>query len=68
MKKRVITTVEQRGETLAFTRSGKPVAVLGPAKRKAWKSPKDSLAGKVEIVGDIVNFDTSHLWDVLRSH
>jgi prevent-host-death family protein len=62
----LLDEVEQRGETLTITRRGKPVAVLGPAKRKAFKSLKDSLAGKVEIVGDIVNFDTSHLWDALR--
>jgi hypothetical protein len=24
------------------------------------------LAGKLEITGDIVNFDTSHLWDAVR--
>ena len=62
----LLDEVEQRGETLTITRRGKPVAVVSPAKPKAWKSPKNSWAGKVEIVGDIVNFDTSHLWDVLK--
>ena len=58
----LLDEVEQRGETLTITRRGKPVAVISPAKPKAWKSPKGVLAGKVKIVGDIVNFDTSHLW------
>lgn len=62
----LLDEVEHSGETLTITRRGKPVAVLSPAKRKAWKSPKDSLKGKVQIVGDIVNFDTSDLWDALR--
>jgi len=42
------------------------VAVLGPAKKKRWKSPANSWAGKVEIIGDIVNADPD-LWDVTRS-
>ncbi len=31
-----------------------------------WKSPAGILAGQGKIVGDIVNFDTSELWDALR--
>ena len=62
----LLDEVEQRGEILTITRRGKPVAVVKPADRKIWKSPKGVLAGKVKIVGDIVNFDTSHLWDALR--
>jgi prevent-host-death family protein len=56
--------IEQRGETITITRRGRPVAVLGPARKDAWKSPRNSFAGKIEIVGDIVNADTSGLWDV----
>ena len=58
--------IEQRGEPITVTRRGSPVAVLGPPKGKAWKSPMNSLAGKARIVGDIVNTDTSGLWDVVR--
>jgi hypothetical protein len=36
------------------------------AKKPAWKSPAGILAGKVKITGDIVNFDTSELWDACR--
>jgi plasmid stability protein len=36
------------------------------AKKPAWKSSAGILAGKVEITGDIVNFDTSELWNALR--
>jgi hypothetical protein len=42
------------------------VAILGPVKKSAWKSPRDSWAGKARIVGDIMNADTSGLWEVLR--
>jgi hypothetical protein len=38
----------------------------GAAKKTAWKSPAGVLAGKGKITGDIVNFDTSELWNALR--
>ena len=55
--------VEQHGGSITITRRGRPVAVLGRAKRTAWKSPRNRWAGKVEIVGDIVNLDTASLWE-----
>ena len=58
--------IEQSGEPIIITRRGLPVAVLGPSKKSAWKSPKDSWAGRARIIGDIVNTDTSGMWDVLR--
>lgn len=58
--------IEQHGGPITITRRGRPVAVLGRAKRTAWKSPRNSLAGKVRIVGDIVNLDTSNLWECVN--
>jgi prevent-host-death family protein len=55
--------IEQHGGPITITRRGRPVAVLGRAKRSAWKSPRNRWAGKVEIVDDIVNLDTSNLWE-----
>jgi prevent-host-death family protein len=57
--------IEQRGGPITITRRGRPVAVLGPAK-KAWKSPRGSWAGRARIVGDIVNPDTPSLWEIAR--
>jgi len=78
MKKRVVNAtefkakcsafldqVEQNGEPITILRRGRPVAIVSPAKKAAWKSPKDSWAGKMEIVGDIVNADPD-LWEILR--
>ena len=56
--------IEQRGEPITITRRGLPVAVLGPAGKSAWKSPRNSWAGKGCIVGDIVNADTSGSWEI----
>ncbi len=62
----LLDEVEQRGAAITVTRRGHPVAVLGPTPKNAWKSPRNSLAGKIRIVGDIVNADTSDLWDAVR--
>jgi hypothetical protein len=44
---------------------GRPVLTTPAAKKAAWKSPAGILAGTVKITGDIVNFDTSEMWDAL---
>jgi prevent-host-death family protein len=62
----LLDEIEERGGPITITRRGRPVAVLGPVKKKAWKSPKDLFAGRVEIVGDIVA-DMADLWEVNRS-
>ena len=59
--------IEQSGEPITITRRGRRVAVLGPAKHSVRKSPRNSWARKGRIVGDIVNKDTSALWEVARS-
>ena len=57
--------VEQLGEAITITRRGRAVAVLGPAKHSVRKSPRNSWARKGRILGDIVNGDTTALWDVV---
>ena len=61
-----LSEIEQFGEPITITRRGRPVAVLGPVKRTVHKSPRNSWAHKGQIVGDIVNKDTSGLWEVAR--
>ena len=56
--------IEQSGETITITRRGRPVAVLGPVKKPIRKSPANSWARKAKILGDIVNTDTSIVWEV----
>jgi prevent-host-death family protein len=58
--------IEERGEPITITRRGKPVAVLQPVKKPKWKSPANSWKGRMRIVGDIVNLDTSRMWNVVR--
>jgi antitoxin (DNA-binding transcriptional repressor) of toxin-antitoxin stability system len=56
--------IEQFGEAITITRRGRAVAVLGPVKSAPRKSPRNSWARKGRILGDIVNGDTSALWEV----
>jgi prevent-host-death family protein len=62
----LLDEIDNRGGTITVTKRGRPIATVTAAKKPAWKSPKDILKGKLEITGDIVNFDTSDLWDALR--
>lgn len=62
----LLDEVDDRGHTITVTKRGRPVATLQPVKKKLWKSPKGAWIGKVKIVGDIVEFDTTHLWHALR--
>ena len=62
----LLDDVSDRGDTITVTKRGRPVAVLRPVKKKSWKSLKGAWTGKVEITGDIVNFETTDLWDALR--
>jgi prevent-host-death family protein len=61
----LLDEIEEKGDPIIITRRGKPVAVLGPVPKKAWKSPADCLKGKGKIVGDIVNSDPDIYWDAL---
>jgi prevent-host-death family protein len=64
----LLDEIEEHGGTITVTKRGHPVATVSAAKRMAFKSSAGKLAGKVKITGDIVNFDTSELWDALRRH
>jgi antitoxin (DNA-binding transcriptional repressor) of toxin-antitoxin stability system len=69
MKTRVVSATEFKAKCLALLHEveqrGGPITITrrGPPKKTARKSPANSWAGKVEIVGDIVNGDPD-LWDV----
>jgi prevent-host-death family protein len=62
----LLDEIEEHGGTITVTKRGRPVATVSAAKKTAWRSPAGILAGKVEILGDIVHFDTTDLWDALK--
>ncbi len=60
----MLDEVAEQGGTITVTKRGKPVAEIRPAHRKRSrpKSLRDSWAGKIEIVGDIINLDDCESW------
>jgi antitoxin (DNA-binding transcriptional repressor) of toxin-antitoxin stability system len=44
-----LNEIELHGETITITQRGKPMAVVGPPEKDAWRSPKDSWSEKAEI-------------------
>jgi prevent-host-death family protein len=76
MKNRVVTATEfkarclallnevsETGDTITVTKRGRPVATVQRVKKKTGKSLMGLWAGKVEIVGDIENYN---IWDSTR--
>ena len=63
----LLDDVEGQGDAITITRRGRPVATLGPLRKRPWKSPEGAWVGKVRIAGDIVNMDISDLWEVVRT-
>jgi prevent-host-death family protein len=61
----VLDEVEKNGNTVTVTKRGRPVATVKRAQKARWKSPEGTWAGKVEIVGDIME-PMTHLWEAMR--
>ena len=62
----LLDEVDNSGHAITVTKRGRPVATLQPVKKRSWKSPKGAWIGKVKIVGDIVEFDTTRFWDAFH--
>ena len=62
---RLLDEVAEHGHSLIITKRGRPlarvvpIALPGKSRRGTWK-------GVVEIRGDVVHFDSSGEWEVLR--
>jgi prevent-host-death family protein len=61
----LLNRVAEEGGTVTVTKRGKPLVTVARAKRKPFRSSEGILAGKVRILGDIVNTDFADLYDVV---
>ena len=61
----LLEDVGERGGVITITKRGRPLATVSPARRSGWKSPEGMWAGKVTVVGDLLETDTSALWEVV---
>ena len=63
----LLDEIDHQGGTVTVTKRGRPMAMVGPVKRRRlWKSPKGLWAGKVQIAEELLTADRSELWEVLR--
>jgi len=60
----MLDDIGEHGGVITITKRGRPLATVSPAGRSRWKSPEGMWAGKVTIVGDLLETDTSALWEV----
>ncbi|HYW47612.1 MAG TPA: HigA family addiction module antitoxin [Bryobacteraceae bacterium] len=49
--------IDRKGSTITVTKRGRPVATVGPAKRRPWKSPEGAWIGKVHIPKELLQED-----------
>jgi prevent-host-death family protein len=63
----LLNQIAEEGGTVTVTKRGKPLATVARAKQKPFRSSEGILAGKVKVVGDIVNADTADLWEVVTN-
>jgi prevent-host-death family protein len=59
----VMDQVQQSGEPVIITKHGKPVAMLVPAQQRV-DDIFGFLAGKAQIVGDIMNTTPAEDWEL----
>ena len=55
--------VGSRGDEITVTKRGKPIAQIGPV-RPEFPELKEMFAGRMKIVGDIVNFNVADEWEL----
>lgn len=61
----LLDEVERTGGSLTITKRGRAVAEVRPARKRKWRNLEGIMEGRMEIVGDIVNEDTSEQWNVV---
>ena len=62
----LLDEVDRTGGTITVTKRGRPVANVGPAPKRRWRSPAGDWAGKVDIPDDVLMADYSGLYDCVR--
>jgi len=57
--------VGTRGDEIIITKRGKPIAQIGPI-RSDVPELKGMFAGKMKIIGDIINITAPDEWEAMR--
>ncbi|HEV8145296.1 MAG TPA: type II toxin-antitoxin system prevent-host-death family antitoxin [Bryobacteraceae bacterium] len=62
----LLAEVAESGGTITVTKRGQPLATVGPAKKRRWRSLGGALEGKVKFDDDLLMADTADMWEVVR--
>ncbi len=62
----ILDEVDDKGGTVTITKRGRPVAVLGPVKRRREKPLLGALVGKVRLPKNWENIDFTDRFDALK--
>jgi len=62
---KLLDETSRKGKEYTITKKGQPIARVVPI-QKNFKSLRGSMEGLIKIHGDIVHFDTSDEWEVLK--
>jgi prevent-host-death family protein len=63
----LLEEVGQSGGTITITKRGRPLATVGPARKRVFKSSEGILAGKLFIPDEELMADTADTWEVVRN-
>ena len=62
----LLDEVSTSGGTITVTKRGRPYAVVGPVKKRGFKSTMGAWRGKVHIPDEVLMSDMSELWECVR--
>ena len=62
----LLDEIGRNGGTITVTKRGRPMATVGPVRKRLWPSSEGLWRGKVHIPDRELTADTSDLWEVLR--
>jgi len=62
----LLDDISERGGAITITKRGRPLATVRPARRTPWKSLEGAWVGKVTLTEDLLDADTSELWEVVN--
>ena len=62
----ILDEVNEHGATVTVTKRGRPVAVVGPARKRREKPLLGALVGKVKLPKNWDKIEFTDRWDVLK--
>lgn len=62
----LLDEIGRKGGTITVTKRSRPMATVGPVRKRLWPSSEGQWMGKVHIPEEQLTADTSDEWEVLR--